>query len=101
WGPEQQILTPAWRQGCRRLGDLGFEHLVVSVLGPLDIIVSKMARADEIDLEDMRYLIAHESLAPDVVRRAMDEASIPEILRDAYGESRPRVEALLREIEAG
>jgi hypothetical protein len=96
WGPEQQILTPEWRSLCRPVSSLtGLRHAVLETLGPLDVIVSKMARADEGDLDDIRYLLAHERLGGEAVRAAIERALVPQVLRDAFAASRPRVEALL------
>ena len=54
WGPEQQILTPEWKVSCRPVArDWGTQWLTVEVLGPLDLIVSKLCRADDGDLEDI------------------------------------------------
>ncbi|MBI5548285.1 MAG: hypothetical protein HY901_30765 [Deltaproteobacteria bacterium] len=96
WGPEQQILTPEWKQSCRPIAkDAAWKWIDVSVLGPLDLLVGKLARADEEDLEDIRFLIAHESLAPTEVRKALDRAVVPEILADAFAASRPKIDRLL------
>lgn len=96
WGPEQQILTPEWRASCRVVRfDPPLSWLTVQVLGPLDLLTSKLCRADEGDLADIRWLITREGLAPDVVRRAMQRAIVPEPFRDGYAETVERVEALL------
>lgn len=67
----------------------------MSVLGPLDLLVGKLARADEEDLEDIRFLIAHESLTPQEIREALERAVVPPILADAFAASRPKIERLL------
>ncbi|MFZ5471032.1 MAG: DUF6036 family nucleotidyltransferase [Myxococcota bacterium] len=95
WGPEQQILTPTWRTNCRPVPGLDFRHLRVTSLGPLDLIVSKLARADALDLEDVRHLIKHERLSSEAVRTAMDEAVVPKIYTEVFPASRARVEAML------
>jgi hypothetical protein len=96
WGPEQQILTPEWRESCRALpNSLGLSNLSLEALGPLDIIVSKMARADNEDLSDISHLLRHEKLQEEQVRAAIARAQVPEILREVFLQSRPRVEALL------
>jgi len=60
-GPEHQILTPDWRAECGRVpGD--WERLSVSVLGPIDLILSKMCRADDGDLADIGHILAVEGL---------------------------------------
>ena len=77
WGPEQQILTPSWRESCRKISLVGLTHLALEVLGPLDLILSKLCRADAGDLEDIRYLIGHLGLRPDEVRGALQSAVVP------------------------
>lgn len=101
FGPEQQILTPSWRESCRELPNAGrWRWLEVSVLGPLDLIVGKLARADEQDLDDIRFLLAHESLAPAAVREAMLGARVPKILAEAFSASCPKLERMLEELES-
>jgi hypothetical protein len=96
WGPEQQILTPNWRDACRpATTDVTLEHITLKSLGPIDMILSKMARADAGDLEDMRYLINHERLPKNAILDAIESAQVPEILRDAFEASRRRVQQLL------
>lgn len=96
WGPEQQILTPAWRDRCRPV-DLQLPNLRATALGPLDLIVSKLCRADDEDLADIRFLVEHERLDAEEVRRAMREAMVPEVFRDGYPEACARAETILRE----
>jgi len=46
WGPEQQILTPEWRQSCRSVAFASpMANLSVSALVPLELIASKLCRA--------------------------------------------------------
>lgn len=101
WGPEQQILTPRWKQSCRAVPLPGLSRLTVESLGPLDIIVSKLARADEGDLEDIRYLIASERLSSSAVRGAVALAQVPSMLKDVFPESVRRLDGLLRSAEIG
>ncbi|MGQ0508908.1 MAG: DUF6036 family nucleotidyltransferase, partial [Myxococcaceae bacterium] len=99
WGPEQQILTPEWRANCRNVSSpLKLSHLTLQTLGPLDLIVSKLARADDGDWEDMRYLIEHERLTLDAVRNAIARALVPEILAETFEESRLRVDEWLTKL---
>lgn len=95
WGPEQQILTPAWRSSCRPLRLEDLKNLQVEVLGPLDLITSKLCRADAGDLADIRFLLSAESLSPDSVRRAMAEATVPQDFKDVYPANCSKVEQLL------
>ncbi|MBI3180713.1 MAG: hypothetical protein HYZ28_01075 [Myxococcales bacterium] len=99
WGPEQQVLTPSWRQGCRRVDLPGLRFLSVEVLGPLDLIASKLCRADEGDLEDIRYLMKVERLASKDVREALAAAIVPPEFAEVYPENRAKVERLLAELD--
>lgn len=102
WGPEQQILTPRWKGSCRPLPrDPSWKWLDVSVLGPLDLLVGKLARADEEDLEDIRFIISRESLDPAQVRKALEEALVPAILAEPFAVNRPKVERLLEGLVPG
>jgi hypothetical protein len=92
WGPEQQILTPEWKQSCRPVSrDWGSRRLSVEVLGPVDLILSKLCRADEGDLEDIRYLIAGERIGRDELESAIACARVPGIFRDVFPENVRRV----------
>ena len=102
WGPEQQILTPGWRLACRRTGaELDLARLSLSVLGPLDLLVSKLCRADDGDMEDIRWLVVRERLEAEAIRAAMRSARVPAAFRDLYPEAVARVEALLLDLARG
>lgn len=96
FGPEQEILTPEWREACRSVPAFT-GRLTVSVLGPLDLIVSKLGRADAQDLEDIDHVIRTERLQPADIRDAIRRARVPEILREIFAEAVPRLEARLGE----
>lgn len=95
WGPEQEILTPEWRANCRPVVVPGLVHLRVTALGPLDLITSKLCRADAPDLADIEWVIDHERLSGAVVREAMRDALVPEQFLDGHVEACQRVEAIL------
>lgn len=95
WGPEQQILTPSWRELVRPVTDLpSLQRLRLTVLGPLDLLVSKLCRADDGDLADISHLVRREGLSLAEVRTAMAVARVPEPFRQVYAASCARVEAL-------
>lgn len=94
WGPEQQILTRSWRSDCRELA-LGFERLTVSVLGPVDLICSKLARADDLDLDDVEWLVRSQKLSPEVVLKAAHDATVPEVLAETWAAALPRLKSRL------
>ncbi len=95
WGPEQQVLAPGWRDRCRPAPLDGLRHLRLSVLGPTDIIVSKLARADELDLQDILWLVDHEHLSAAQVWAEVDQAEVPPILADAFTQARARLARVL------
>jgi len=96
WGPEQQILTPHWASSCRPVSlSPALEKLRLTALGPLDLLLSKLCRADDGDLADIAHLIQHESLEADLVRRAMSEALVPAVFRGAFEAGNAWVEALI------
>lgn len=94
WGPEQQILTPTWRENCRQL-DLGLPKLTASVLGPIDLICSKLARADDLDLEDVVWVASCERLTTEAIMAAARAALVPEVLEATWADALPRLEAAL------
>jgi hypothetical protein len=95
WGPEQQILTPEWRMSCRSiLRDWGNDKLTVSVLGPLDLILSKLCRADDADLEDIQHLIRREGITRSELESALNRAQIPPIFAEVFLENQHRIIAL-------
>lgn len=59
--------------------------------------MSKLCRADEIDLGDIAYLVRREALSPGAVRDAMARALVPAAFRDVYPQSCAKVEALLQD----
>jgi len=95
WGPEQQVLSPGWRARCRHAPLDGLKHIRLSVLGPTDIIVSKLARADELDLQDISWLLRRENLAPARVWAEVDLAVVPAILAEAFAQARIRLARVL------
>lgn len=95
WGPEQQILTPDWRSGCRRIALPGMARLEVECLGPLDLITSKLCRADAGDLADIEHLVRVEALTASRVRAAIDSARVPGEFADVFAAHREKVLSFL------
>ncbi len=100
FGPEQEILTPSWRASCRAVPAFS-GRLTVSVLGPRDLIVSKLGRGDEQDLEDVFFLMRTVGLSAAAVRQAVAEAVVPGILRDVFTAARARLELRLGAMPSG
>lgn len=98
WGPEQQILTPRWRSQCRSIErDWGTPRLRVSVLGPIDLILSKLCRADDADLDDIRHLIEVEGIERTDVVEALAIACVPDVFEDIFADSGARALTLFDE----
>ena len=95
FGPEQEILCPTWREQCRPIALSGVTKLSITVLGPIDLILTKLARCDEGDLDDIRYLIATENLGAAELNRALTSALVPEVLAEIFSESRQKLLALI------
>lgn len=95
WGPEQQILTAAWRSNCRPISVPNLARLSVTTLGPMDLITTKLARADRDDLADIAWLIEREQLSPSIIREAVDSAIVPQALAQTFPAARARLFALL------
>lgn len=90
WGPEQLILSSGWRARCRTLTLASLQKLGLEVLGPADLLISKLARADDGDLRDMEFLLSRHTTVAEV------EALLPSIVvPDVFAESWPRAKAAL------
>jgi len=97
WAPEQQILTTEWRTSCRSIDrNWGTGNLRVSVLGPLDLVLSKLCRTDDEDLEDIRHLVRVEGLTGAEIAAAMKRAVVPEPFRDVFPQNCGKVLGLFQ-----
>ena len=70
--------------------------LRVTTLGPMDLVLSKLCRADDRDMDDVRYLIARENLTVEALRDALNRAVVPADFDAVWPGPRARVEALFR-----
>jgi len=89
------ILQPDWINRRVRL-EVGLRKLAVFRPATIDLILTKMARADEDDLEDIRYLLRQESLTKDQLEAAFARARVPDVpeLQELFNRARPKVLAL-------
>lgn len=95
WGPEQLILSSGWRPRCRPFSLPSLKRLGVEVLGPADLVISKLVRADDGDLRDMQFLLEkHTSVAE--VEALLSSIVVPAV----FTESWPRARAALTELLA-
>jgi hypothetical protein len=66
----------------------------------IDLILTKMARGDEQDLEDIRFLLGREPTSPTALKVAFSRARIPEVneIRQLFLTAQPLVLQLAQEI---
>lgn len=94
WGPEQLILAGGWRERCRPIALPSLQRLRLEALGPADLIISKLARADDGDLRDMEYLLStHTSV--EEVDRLLPSLVVPEVFSESWPRARAALAALL------
>lgn len=98
FGPEQQVLSPNWRAACRRVALPGLSKLSVSCLGPIDLALTKMGRADDADLADVEFLVSTRQLDPGALRSAIEVAIVPTEYAELFVVARPKVLALLKRL---
>ena len=89
------ILQPDWIDRRVRL-ELGLEKLIVFRPASLDLILTKMARGDDDDLQDIRFLLKQEPLTVDQLESAFSRARVPEVpeIQELFNRARPKVLAL-------
>ena len=89
------ILTPAWL--ARRVPiPLELQRLAVFRPATLDLILTKMARGDENDLADIRFLLQQGKLTGDQLRAAFQSARVPDVpeIQELFRAAQPKVLAL-------
>ncbi len=72
------ILTPDWITRRARVA-LSLPSLTVFRPSTIDLILTKMARGDENDLADVRFLLQQETISTDQLRAAFTRARVPEV----------------------
>lgn len=97
FGPEQEILAPGWMERSRRVALQGLTKLDVWALGAVDLVLTKLGRGDEGDLEDIRFLIESGHVARGELKSALAEVMVPEILREPFERARPKLLSLCSE----
>jgi len=90
------ILRPEWL-GERLPLELGFQKLAVFRPATIDLILTKMARADEDDLQDIRFLLQQQTMTGDQLKMAFTRARVPEVeeIRELFNRAQPKVLALV------
>jgi hypothetical protein len=89
------ILQPDWIS--RRI-QLNLELTKLTVFRPasIDLVLTKMARGDDDDLQDIRFLLQQESLTPIQLEAAFARARVPDVpeIQELFNRARPKVLAL-------
>lgn len=94
WGPEQLILATGWRARCRAVPLGSLQKLRLEVLGPADLLISKLARADDGDLRDMEFLLStHTTVAE--VESLLATVVVPEVFTESWPRANAALSALL------
>jgi hypothetical protein len=86
------ILTPDWLTHRVRV-PLELRKLTVFRPATLDLILTKMARGDENDLTDIRFLLQQEAIPADHLRAAFTRARVPDVaeVQELFQTAQPKV----------
>jgi hypothetical protein len=92
------ILTPDWLTRRIRVA-LKLQKLTVFRPATLDLILTKMARGDENDLADIRFLLAQEKISVAALQAAFAQARVPDVpeLRELFSKAQPQVLAAVKQ----
>jgi hypothetical protein len=90
------IIQPDWMLRRLRLR-LDLPKLTVYRPASIDLILTKMARGDDDDLEDIGFLLKQEPLTRDQLNTAFEQARVPEIpeIQELFDLAKLKVLALL------
>ena len=86
------ILQPDWLP--RRVAlQLPLTKLKVYRPATVDLVLTKMARGDEQDLEDIRFLLSQEAISPPELQTAFARARVPDVteIRQLFVAAQPKV----------
>lgn len=89
------ILQPDWM--TRRVTlHLDLARLTINRPATIDLVLTKMARGDEEDLQDIQFLLRKEPMSQDQLNTAFDRARVPDVpeIGDLFNQTRPKVLAL-------
>jgi hypothetical protein len=86
------IVSPDWLTKRVRV-PLRLPKLAVFRPSTLDLILTKMARGDENDLTDIRFLLGQEAITTAQLQAAFDRARVPDVpeIRELFQAAQPRV----------
>ena len=91
------ILTPDWLARRVRV-PVELRHLTVFRPSTLDLVLTKMARGDENDLTDIRFLLQRETISAAQLRSGFARARVPDVpeIRELFHAAQPKVLAMAR-----
>jgi len=86
------ILTPEWLANRVNLR-LNLARLMVFRPSSLDLILTKMMRADENDLADIQFLLSQETITTVQLQAAFAHARVPDVpeIREIFRAAQPKV----------
>jgi hypothetical protein len=86
------ILQPDWISRRIRL-DLGLPKLTVFRPASIDLILTKMARGDDDDLQDIHFLLQQDPLTSNQLEIAFGRARVPDVpeIQELFNRTRPKV----------
>ena len=92
FGETQVILQPDWFNQRLRI-DVDLRKLSVFRPATMDLILTKMARADDDDLQDIQFLLRQEPLTRDQLETAFGRARVPDVVEilELFNRARPKV----------
>jgi hypothetical protein len=90
------ILQPDWFNRRLRIG-VDLQKLAVFRPASIDLVLTKMARADDDDLQDIQFLIRADALTREQLEMAFARACVPDVpeIQELFNRARPRVLALV------
>lgn len=90
------ILQPDWIVHRLQI-DVNMKRLTIFRPSTIDLILTKMARADDDDLQDIRFLLGQEDFSRCQLESAFATARVPEVpeIRDIFVRACPRVLAFV------
>lgn len=89
------ILTPDWLTRRVRI-PLELRKLAVFRPSTLDLILTKMARGDENDLADIRFLLRQEAIPVSKLQTAFSRARVPDVpeIHELFRAAQPKIIAM-------
>jgi len=86
------IIQPDWPARCVRLS-LPLARLAVYRPATVDLVLTKMARGDEQDLADIRFLLSQEPISPRELQASFARARVPDVaeIHQLFVAAQPKV----------